>query len=281
MKNILSLLLLFCVLFFSSCASKDEERIELENSDLELQMIESYNQGLKALREGDVLFAVKNFNNVENLYPQSIWAPRSILMSAYAYYTQDYYGDAIFELERYIKNYPSSEDLDYAYFLLAVSYYELIVDEKKDLAPLEKSRKNFVYIIENFPNTDFALDAKFKILLIDNILAAKEIYIAKYYLERDKWIPAINRFKTVVEDYGETEYVVEALHRLVEVNYKIGLTNEAKKYAAILGYNYQSSEWYKMSYKIFNTQYSDPVLQIKKEKKKIRTIIFDKFKSLF
>ena len=141
MKNILSLLLLFCVLFLSSCASKDEERIELENSDLELQMIESYNQGLKALREGDVLFAVKNFNNVENLYPQSIWAPRSILMSAYAYYTQDYYGDAIFELERYIKNYPSSEDLDYAYFLLAVSYYELIVDEKKDLAPLEKSRK--------------------------------------------------------------------------------------------------------------------------------------------
>ena len=272
---------MFCVLFLSSCASKDEERIELENSDLELQMIESYNQGLKALREGDVLFAVKNFNNVENLYPQSIWAPRSILMSAYAYYTQDYYGDAIFELERYIKNYPSSEDLDYAYFLLAVSYYELIVDEKKDLAPLEKSRKNFVYIIENFPNTDFALDAKFKILLIDNILAAKEIYIAKYYLERDKWIPAINRFKTVVEDYGETEYVVEALHRLVEVNYKIGLTNEAKKYAAILGYNYQSSEWYKMSYKIFNTQYSDPVLQIKKEKKKIRTIIFDKFKSLF
>lgn len=241
-------------------------------------MVEAYMAGIKALEEGDVLFAAKNFNNVENLYPQSIWAPKSILMAAYSYYSQNYYGDSISELNRFIKNYPKSKDIAYAYFLLATCYYELIVDEKKDLSPLLKSKEYYEYIVINFSNTDFALDAKFKLILIDNILASKELYIGKYYLQKEKWIPAINRFKTIIEKYEETEYAPEAIHRLVEVYYKIGLENESKKYAATLGYNYQSSEWYEKSYKIFNKEYENPREKIKKDK---QNLIIRKFKELF
>ena len=146
-------------------------------------------------------------------------APRSVLMAAYSYYSQDYYGDAISEIKRFIKNYPENENTPYAYFLLATCYYELIIDEKKDLSSIIKSKEYFNFVIKNYPNTDFALDAKFKLLLIDSILASKEIYLGKYYLEKKKRIPAMNRFKNVINDYEETDYVEEAIHRLVEVNY--------------------------------------------------------------
>ena len=271
-------ILIILLLFLSGCNGKKEKEVVLDSSDLESQMIEAYNKGLKALEEGDVLFAAKNFNTVENIYPQSIWAPRSILMAAYSYYTQDYYGDAISELNRFIKNYPANKNTPYAYFLLATCYYELIVDEKKDLSAILESKKYFETIIRNYPSSDFALDAKFKLLLIDNVLASKEIYIGKYYLSKKKWIPALNRFKNVIKDYSETEYVEEALLRLVEVNYILGLELEAKKYAVLLGYNYQSSEWYEASYRVFNKKYENPKDKIKKDKK---NIIFRKFKELF
>ena len=274
----ISAFLIFVCLFTFGCKSNKEEKIVLDSKDLESQMSEAYLEGLKALEEGDVLFAAKNFNIVENIYPQSIWAPRSVLMAAYSYYIQDYYGDAIFELNRFIKNYPENENSAYAYFLLATCYYELIVDEKKDLSSIIKSKEYYNFIIETYPNTDFASDSKFKLLLINNILASKEIYIGKYYLSKKKWIPAMNRFKNVIEDYDETDYVQEAIHRLVEINYILGLDVEAKKYASLLGYNYQSSEWYKESYKVFNKNYVNPVSKIKKEK---GNKIIRKFKELF
>ena len=277
-RNIYSYLIVLLILFLSGCTGANPKKTEIVETDLEKQMIESYKEGLKALDEGDALFAAKNFNNVEIIYPQSIWAPRSILMAAYSYYSQDYYGDAIFELKRFLKNYPYSEDLPYAYFLMATCYYELIIDEKKDISPLLESKKNFNIVINNYPETDFALDAKYKILLINNILASKELYVGKYYSQREKWIPAINRFKFILEEYNETEYVEESLHRLVEIHYKIGLENEAQKYAFLLGYNYQSSAWYKESYKIFNKEYEDPIKKVKREKK---NKIFQRFKSLF
>lgn len=277
MKLIFSLLLI-SIFFFTACGKKKEEKIVLDSKDLESQMIEAYNKGLKSLEEGDVLFAAKNFNIVENIYPQSIWAPRSVLMAAYSYYSQDYYGDAISELKRFIKNYPINDSTPYAYFLLATCYYELIVDEKKDLSSIIKSREYYNLIIKKYPNTDFALDAKFKLLLIDSILASKEIYLGKYYLEKKKWIPAMNRFKNVINDFEETEYVEEALHRLVEINYILGLEEEAKKYAILLGYNYQSSEWYKESYRVFNKKYENPRDKIKKNKE---NKIIKKFKELF
>ena len=278
MKFILLLFISFSLFFLTACKNKKEAEIVLDSKDLDSQMIEAYNEGLKALEEGDVLFAAKNFNVVENIYPQSIWAPRSILMAAYAYYTQDYYGDAISELNRFIKNYPENENTSYAYFLLATCYYELIVDEKKDLSSIVKSKKYYRYLIDNYPNTDFSLDAEFKLLLINNILASKEIYLGKYYLDKKKWIPAMNRFKNVVNNFSETDYVEEAIHRLVEINYILGLESEAKKYAVLLGYNYQSSKWYKESYRVFNKQYENPKDRIKKEE---GSLIIKKFKDLF
>tara|TARA_B100002052_G_scaffold79790_1_gene72812 strand:+ start:34 stop:873 length:840 start_codon:yes stop_codon:yes gene_type:complete len=278
MKYFFKFLLVLSISLLINCSGKKEKEVDIKGLDLEAEMIEAYNEGLKALEEGDVLFAAKNFNAVENLYPQSIWASRSVLMAAYSYYTQDYYGDAISELKRFIRNYPTNENLAYAYFLLGTCYYELIVDEKKDLSSLLNSKKYFDIVIKKYPNTDFALDAKFKLDLIANILASKEIYIGKYYMSKKKWIPAINRFKNVVNNYEKTEYVEEAIHRLVEVNYIIGLENEAKKYAALLGYNYQSSEWYKESYRIFNKDYENPKDKIKKNK---QNVIIRNFKKLF
>jgi len=278
MKFLNKILIISIVIFLNNCSGTKEKEVLLIETDIEAQMIQTYKEGLEALEKGDVLFAAKNFNAVENIYPQSIWAPRSILMAAYSYYSQDYYGDAISELERYLKKYPSSSDAVYANFLIAICYYELIIDEKKDLSPLINSKKYFKVIVKNYPNSDYALDARFKLDLIDNILASKELYIGKYYLSKEKWIAAINRFKVIIEEYDDTEYVEEAIHRLVEVFYKIGLEEESQKYAVLLGYNYLSSEWYKESYKIFNKEYDDPISKIKKEKS---NFLIKKFKSLF
>jgi outer membrane protein assembly factor BamD len=256
----LSLILLY---FFISISL-----ISCSDNNLEMQMIEAYNEGVKELNGGDIFFAAKKFNEVELLYPQSIWAPRSILMSAYGYYTQLYFTDAIYELERFLDKYKNHPDTDYAYYLIAICHYNQIVDEKKDLGEIIKSRKYFNLLVDNYPNTDFAEDAKFKLELINEVLAAKEIYIANYYMQRKKWIPAMNRYKTIVSDYDTTIFIEEALYRLVELNYKLGLEGEAKKYTAILGYNYQSSEWYEQSYKILNTNYNKPKIEqdLKKQK---------------
>ena len=278
MTNIIKILLLILSILLISC-SKEERISVIEEENIEAQMIEAFKEGYKELNKGDVFFAAKKFNEAELLYPQSVWAPKSALMAAYAYYSQSYYGDAIFELERYLKTYPKHKNIDYAHFILAMCYYETIVDVKRDLEPLLKAKKEFEFILNNYPSTDYAMDAKFKIDLINDILAGKEMYIGKHYLKKGKWIPAINRFKKVVEDYNTTVYVEEALHRLVEVYYKIGLTQESEKYAKVLGYNYQSSEWYKESYKVFNKEYKIKKKIVKKKSKK--GLIWRKFKSLF
>tara|TARA_B100000575_G_C22969478_1_gene559705 strand:+ start:213 stop:932 length:720 start_codon:yes stop_codon:yes gene_type:complete len=238
-------------------------------------MIEAYNEGLKELNRGDVLFAAKKFNEAEILYPQSEIAPQAALMAAYSYYSQNYYGDAEAELMRFFKVYSNHKDIPYAKYLLALCYYEQIVDEKKDLEAIVNSKKIFIDLIEEYPNTDFAIDAEFKLDLINDILAAKEIYVGRYYVERKKWIAAINRFEFVLNNYDTTIYVEEALHRLVEVYYILGLEDEAKKYANLLGYNYQSSEWYENTYSIFNKKY-----EINKIKKEDNSIL-KRLKSLF
>ena len=255
------------ILFFGVSCSKDETtKSIIKEKSLDLQVLEAYQEGKKALREGDVLFAAKKFNEVEIMFPQSVWAPKSALMAAYAYYIQDYYDDAIAELERFLIVYPRHENIDYVYYLLAISYYEQIVDEKKDTRTIFKAKETFDFIINSFPNTDYAFDAKFKIDLIDDILASKEMYVGRYYFEKKKWIAAINRFRTVVDEYDTTIYTEEALHRLVEIYYTIGLVDEAKKYAKLLGYNYQSSEWYKESYSVFDKNYKRNKAKLKKNK---------------
>ena len=268
------LIVIFAIL--TSCSSETKKVSIIEEDDLELQMIDAYKDGYEELKKGDVIYAAEKFNEAELLYPQSEWASKSVLLAAYAFYSQNYYERSIDELERFIRKYPNHKNMDYAYFLLAMCYYENIVDEKKDLKPLLLSKKKFEYILKNYPNTDFALDAKFKIDLIQDVLASKEMYIGKYYLKKQKWVAAINRFKTILNKYETTIYVEEALHRLVETNYKIGLVDEAEKYANLLGYNYQSSEWYEQSYKIFNKDY-----KISYEIKKDKQSVFKRFKKLF
>tara|TARA_Y100001949_G_scaffold8384_1_gene6152 strand:- start:171 stop:1010 length:840 start_codon:yes stop_codon:yes gene_type:complete len=278
MKYFVNILIILIFLFLNSC-SNDKKKIDIiEEEDIELQMIDSYKEGIKALEDGDVLFAAKKFNEAELVYPQSDWAPKSALMSAYSYYIHDYYGDAVFELNRFIKTYPKDLRLSYAHFLLGMCYYEQIVDEKKDLGPILKAKEKFNYILKKYPSTDFALDAQFKLDLINDILASKEMYIGKHYVKKQKWIPAINRFKTIVNNYETTVYVEEALFRLVEIYYLLGLTDESQKYAKLLGYNYLSSRWYKESYRIFNKNYESPREKIKKKK---RNFIIRKFKSIF
>jgi len=274
--NFLIIILIFTSL--ASCSKKEEKISLIKEDNLEMQMIEAYNEGLKEFNRGDIFFAVKKFNEVELLYPQSIWAPRSSLMAAYAYYSQLYFNDAIIELERFLDKYQNHKNTDYAYYLLAVCHYNQIVDEKKDLGEILKAKTYFQIIIKEFPSTDFAEDSKFKLELIEEILASKELYLANYYLDREKWIPAMNRFKKIVNDYDTTIYVEEALYRLVELNYKLGLTAEAQKYAAVLGYNYQSGEWYKSSYKILNRNYKK--LDIKKDMEKEKSLL-KRFKDLF
>ena len=274
----INILIVLSLLSFLSCTKK-EEKVEIIIEDvIETQMLESYKKGLKALDEGDALYAARHFTDAELLFPQSEWAPKSLLMAAYSYYSQDYFADAIAELERFIKTYPQSNRLDYAYFLLATCYYEKIIDEKKDLEPLIKAKETFKLVIQEYPNTDFALDAKFKLNLIDETLAGKEMYIGRYYIKKEKWIAAINRFKYVLDNYNSTIYIEEALHRLVELHYKIGLIEESKKYAAVLGYNYQSGEWYEVSYQIFNKEFEPKDNSIKPKK---GNFIFKKFKNLF
>ena len=268
--------LILIIVFFTVSCSKDQERKSvIKEKDLDLQVLEAYKEGMRSLAEGDVLFAAEKFNEAELLFPQSIWAPKSSLMAAYAYYTQDYYGDAIAELKRFIRIYSKNKNIDYAYYLLAVSHYEQIVDEKKDLQSISYAKKYFEIVVKNYSQTNYALDSEFKIDLINDTLAAKEMYIGRYYVDKRKWIPAINRFKTVVDDYETTIYVEEALYRLVEVHYLIGLEAEAKKYAKLLGYNYQSSKWYEQSYSLFNKKYKK--IDINKKKKST----LKKIKSLF
>ena len=268
------------MLLLNTCV-KEKSNVEvIEERELDLQMIDAYQKGLDYLSQKDSIAAAKKFTEAELLFPQSVWAPRSALMAAYSYYVDDYYDDTIYELERFFKTYPNHPRTDYAYYLLAITYYELIVDETKDLKSILKSKEYFQFIIENYPNTDYAMDSSFKLELINEVLASKEMYLARYYLKKEKWIPAINRFKEVVENYNDTIYIEEALHRLVEIHYKLGIEDEAKKYAYLLGYNYQSSEWYEKTYKVFNKNYESTKKKLKENKnkksliEKIKTKIF-------
>jgi outer membrane protein assembly factor BamD len=265
------LIILLCL----SCSKKVIEKSKINEVNLESQMIEAYEEGLKELKAGDVIYAAKKFNEAEILFPQSEYAPKSALMAAYSYYSQNYYGDAIAELIRFLRIYPNHKDIAYAEYLLGLCYYEQIIDEKKDLQSIVNAKKTFRNLISKYPDSEFATDATFKIDLINEVLAGKEMFIGRYYFDKKKWIPAINRFRIVVDNYETTIYVEEAIHRLVEIYYILGIETEAKKYANLLGYNYQSSQWYEKSFIVFNKNYK--IKNIKKE----NNPILEKFKSLF
>jgi len=232
--------------------------------------ISIYYEAVDALNAGDAFYAGKKFKEVENLMPQDVWASKASLMAGYSDYARNSYSAAIFTLQRHMKHYPADKNIPYAHYLIAMCYYEQILDEKKDLKPLLKAKEKFEFIVQVYPDTDYATDARFKLDLIIDQLAAKEMSIARYYMKTEKWIPALNRLKLVVKKYDKTVFVEEALHRLVEVYYRLGLLEEAKHAAAILGYNYKTGDWYKRSYKVFNKKYKSAKINKKKEMGLIR-----------
>ena len=273
-KNLLILILSAFLLF--SCGKKNKEEIISETDNEEIGKI-LYAEGVEALKEGDAFYAGKKFREAETLLSQYASASKASLMASYADYSRSSYSNAIFGLEKHISSYPADKNIDYAHYLIAICYYEQILDEKKDLKPLLKAKEKFEFIMKNYPNTDYGTDARFKIDLIIDQLAAKEMSVARFYMKTEKWIPALNRLKVVVDQYDRTVFVEEALHRLVEIYYRLGLEDEAKQAASILGYNYQSGDWYKRSYKVFNKKYKSKRIKEKKEGGLIRR----KIKSLF
>lgn len=273
-KNLLILLLSISLLF--SCSKKNNTKIISEPTDEE-KAVSVYIDAVDALKKGDAFYAGKKFKEVESLIPQSELAIKASLMASYADYNRSAYSNAVSNLERHINNYPADKNIPYAHYLIAMCYYEQILDEKKDLKPLLIAKKKFEFIIQTYPDTDYAIDGRYKIDLIIDQLAAKEMSIARFYMKTEKWIPALNRLKVIVEKYDETIFIEEALHRLVEVYYKLGLIEESKQAAAILGYNYKSGEWYSRSYKVFNKKYKSKKIKSKKKMGLIRK----KIKGLF
>ena len=267
----------FLILSYS-CSKEEKEISYIKETKQELEIATAYKEAYTALQQNDPYFAAKKFLEAELLFPQSKWAPRSALMAAYSYYMQNFYAEALSNLERYLKTYPNDRDIAYAHYLIAMCYYETIEDEKRDTGPLIKAKTKFEFVLKEYPSTDFAMDSKFKIELIQDILASKEMYLGRHYIKKGKWIAAMNRFKKIVDEYQQTIFIEEALHRLVEINYNIGLQEESQKYANLLGYNYQSSEWYEKSYKLFNREY---VSKIDKNRKKQKQGVIKKFKKLF
>ena len=275
MKFLSKLIILLSIIILNGCSKNEKEISLIKEINQEDEMIQAYKEGVKALDENDTFFAAKKFLEAELLYPQSEWASKSSLMASYAYYIEGNYSGALYNLERFLKTYPKDPRMDYVHYLIGLSYYENIEGEKKDIKPLIEAKNKFKFVIQNYPNTDFALDSKFKIDLINDVLASKEMYLGRHYIKKEKWVAAINRFKIVLNDYDTTIYTEEAIHRLVEIHYKIGLEGEAKKYASLLGYNYLSSEWYKKTYSILNKEYK--TLKVENEKKSLK----EKFKKLF
>ena len=279
LRSKLSYILILLILFVTvSCSKKEAEIQNIKKKSQELEMSIAYKEALDKLEINDTYNAAQKFLEAELLFPQSSWAPQSALMASYSYYIQNYYSEAVSNLNRFLKTYPKNENVVYAHYLIGICYYEMIEDEKRDINPILKSKEKFELIIESYPNTDFALDSKFKLDLINDILASKEMYLARHYQKKNKWIAAINRYNNIVENYNETIFIEEALHRLVEINYQLGLIEESEKFAKVLGYNYQSGEWYKKSYKIFNKDYEERDSgKIKKNKKGV----IEKFRKLF
>ena len=256
------ILIVFLVFSSYACSKKDDLKYEVSKR---IDPYKIYSEGLQAFEKRDYFFASKKFDEAELNFSKPDLAAKASIMSSYSLYGINFYKEAEDNLKRFLTVYPADKNIMYANYLLAIIYYEQIQDEKKDLKPLLKAQKQIDYFIKKYPKSEYTTDLRFKKDLIKNQLAAKELFIAKYYISVQKWVPAINRLKNIVKDYDQTVFIEEALHRLVEIHYYLGLEVEAQKYVSLLGYNYNTSEWYEESYKILNKDY-----KIVERKKKIR-----------
>ena len=269
------ILILTLIFFSNSCSKKDAEVLNNNKND----PYELYNEGYEAFEKGDYFYAEKKFSEAELNFEKEELAAKASIMSSYALYGINFYTEALENLERYLKKYPADKNVIYAHYLTALIYYEQISDEKKDLNPLLQAEKKIKFFINEYPDSDYSLDLKFKLDLVRNQLAAKELYVAKYYIKTQKWVPAIKRLKIIVSEYQETIFIEEALHRLVEIHYYLGLDEEAKAYAKILGYNYNSSEWFEQSYKVLNKNYKIPKKETAEKKHSFFKKILKKIKN--
>ncbi len=217
-----------------------------------------YNDAWKKIAAGDWVGAGKQFDEVERQHPYSIWARRAMLMSAYCYYKSNHYTDAISSADQYIALHPGSKEVAYAFYLKAISLYEQIVDVGRDQSNTEDALTALQDVVQRFPDTEYARDATLKIDLTLDHLAGKEMAVGRYYLNQGDYIGAINRFRSVVEQYQKTTQIAEALERLTEAYYALGLYNEAKSAAAVLGHNYPGSPWYQDAYDLLQTHNMKP-----------------------
>ena len=257
------------ILFVFSCSKNEEIYFQKSTTD----GYTLYQRGYEAFQKNDFFFASKKFAEAELNFKEVELAAKSSIMSSFSLYGINFYNEALEGLQKFLKTYPSDKNIIYAHYLIAIIYFEQISDEKKDLQPLLDANRKIDFFLEKYPNTDYAIDLKFKKDLIQNQLAAKELYVAKFYIKTKKWVPAINRLKVIAEKYDRTIFIEEALHRLVEINYHLGLENEAKIYANILGYNYNSSKWFEQSYKILNKNYDIKTTKINKKNNLFKKII--------
>ena len=259
--------------FFIIACSKQEE--PLYKPTAKVDPFKVYEEGLNAFEKNDFFYARKKFDEAESNFSNPQFAAKAALMSSFSLYAINFYDEAVENLKSYISKYPSEKNIIYAHYLESIIYFEQISDEKKDLGPLIKAKEKIDFFLEKYPNTEYAFDLKFKKDLIRNQLAAKELYVAKYYIKTEKWAAAIKRLQNILDTYDETIFIVEALYRLIEIYYYLGVEDEAKKYLSVLGYNYNSSEWFELSYKISNKDYKIAKKEIpnKNEKNFLNKII--------
>jgi outer membrane protein assembly factor BamD len=231
------------MLLLAACGTTEEPYVERPANEL-------YNQAMDDLAAGNDKKAAKLFDEVERQHPYSSWATKAQLMAAYAHYRANEYDEAVSALDRYIELHPANPDVPYAYYLKGLSYYERISDIHRDQEMSEQARRVFEELANRYPDSEYARDARLKIDLCNDHLAGKEMVVGRYYLERGYYLAAINRFKTVIDAYQTTTHVPEALLRLTEAYTALGINDEARKSAAVLGYNFPQTEWYADAYAI-------------------------------
>jgi len=262
MHNILLIFIVFITVGLTACSSDKKEDVVSETVSAPAKPVEDlYNEAANALDNEEFSKAKGLFEEVERQYPYSKWATKAQLMSAYAAYQNDSYDEAILAIDRFIELHPGNEDIDYAYYLKALAFYEQISDVARDQAMTKQAMRAFDALINRFPNSEYVRDSKLKRDLTLDHLAGKEMEIGRYYLNRNQVNAAINRFRAVIKNFQTTTHVPEALHRLTEAYLTLGLRTEAKRVAAVLGYNYPGSKWYEDSYKILDEESRKEIME--------------------
>ncbi len=241
-------------LVLAGCSLFEDEKPEYVEEPVD----QLYNRGVDQLEAGAWVDAAQSFEEVERQHPYSVWATKAQIMAAYGYYKTNNYDQAIAALDRFIQLHPTNKDVGYAYYLRGLTYYEQISDVSRDQRMTELALESLNEVVTRFPNSKFARDAKFKMELTYDHLAGKEMEIGRYYHTQRQYLAAINRFRAVIDQYQTTTHVPEALHRLTEAYLALGLTQEARKTASVLGHNFPGSEWYMDSYEMLTGEQVRP-----------------------